>query len=324
MGTPDFAVPSLRLLAENHEVVAVYSRPDAVSGRGGATRPSAVSTVAAELNLPILHPATLRDPEVVATLVDLAADVIVVAAYGMILPADVLTAATLGAINVHASVLPRWRGAAPIQRAILAGDERAGVSIMRMEEGLDTGPYCLQASTEVGTLSAEELTGKLAMLGATSLIEALPLIESGTATWITQDESAVTYAEKIRKSDVALDPSLSALEIVRRVRASSPAAPSRTEIAGRGVTVMQAELLAAAEPDADESGRVATTQSVAVDMPTVEPGTVALTRDAVLLGGSDGAVAVTSVKPDGKCEMEATAWARGVRDINGSTWKALS
>jgi len=303
MGTPSFAVPSLRLLAEHHEVVAVYSRPDSVSGRGGATRPSAVSALAEELGIPVHCPPTLRDAEAVQALRDLAADIVVVAAYGLILPADVLTAAPLGAVNVHASLLPRWRGAAPIQRAILAGDERAGVSIMRMEEGLDTGPYCLQASVEVGTATADELTAMIAELGAESLIEALPLIASGQAEWIVQDESAVTYAEKIRKPDVAVDPALAAREIVRRVRASSSAAPSRTSIAGRSVTLTRVVI------GPDESA---------------EPGAVALTRDAIVLGTSDGSVCVTRLKPDGKSDMDATAWARGVRDIEGSTWKALS
>ena len=302
MGTPDFAVPSLRRLAENHDVVAVYSRPDAVSGRGGATRPSPVSVLAHELDIPTLKPTTLRDPEVISALRDLGADVIVVAAFGMILPPEVLTAARLGAVNVHASLLPRWRGAAPIQRAILAGDPVAGVSIMRMEEGLDTGPYCLQVATDVDDLSAEELTSTLARLGADALMEALPLIESGAAVWTVQDESAVTYAEKILKADVVADPSLPAEEIVRRVRASSPAAPSRTTIAERGVTLMRA----------------------ALGQEQVPAGTVTVTREALILGAADGAVEVTRVKPDGKAEMDATAWARGVRDINESTWKACS
>lgn len=304
MGTPSFAVPSLRLLAQHHAVLAVYSRPDSVSGRGGTSRPSAVSSLAEELGITIHCPATLRDADAVQELHDLRADIIVVAAYGLILPAGVLTAAPLGAVNVHASLLPRWRGAAPIQRAILSGDERAGVSIMQMEEGLDTGPYCLQASVEVGAANAEALTASLAQLGAAALIEALPRIGTGEATWTVQDESAVTYAEKIRKPDVAVDPDLAATDVVRRVRASSSAAPSRTSIAARPLTLMQVE-----------SGAHDT---------ILEPGSVAVTRDAIVLGAADGPVAVTRLKPDGKSEMDATAWARGVRDINGSTWKALS
>ncbi len=307
MGTPAFAVPSLRLLAEHHEVVAVYSRPDSVSGRGGSTRPSEVSLVAEELGIPIHCPATLRDETAVQMLRDLNADIVVVAAYGLILPVDVLSAAPLGAVNVHASLLPRWRGAAPIQRAILAGDERAGVSIMRMEEGLDTGPYCLQASAKVGDSTSDELTAALAQLGAEALIQALPHIRSGEAIWIVQDESAVTYAEKIRKPDVAVDPTLPVIDVIRRVRASSSAAPSRTSIAGRSVTLTEAAADRAWDSD---------------DL--IEPGSVAVTRDAVVLGASDGPVWVTHLKPDGKSDMEAPAWARGVRDINGSTWKALS
>jgi len=307
MGTPAFAVPSLRLLADSHEVVAVYSRPDSVSGRGGATRPSEVSLVAEELGIPIHCPVTLRDATAVQLLRDLEADIVVVAAYGLILPVDVLSAAPLGAVNVHASLLPRWRGAAPIQRAILAGDERAGVSIMRMEEGLDTGPYCLQASAEVGDASSDELTATLSQLGAEALIEALPLIGSGEAIWIVQDEFEVTYAEKIRKPDVAVDPAFPAIDIIRRVRASSSAAPSRTSIAGRSVTLTEAV-----------ADRVWDNDYL------IGQGAVAVNRDAVVLGAADGPVWVTRLKPDGKSDMEATAWARGVRDITGSTWKALS
>lgn len=310
MGTPEFAVPSLRSLAENHEVVAVYSRPDAVSGRGASTRPSAVSLAADELGIPTFHPSTLRDPKVLSAILGAEADVIVVAAYGMILPADVLTATPLGAVNVHASLLPRWRGAAPIQRAILAGDETAGVSIMRMEEGLDTGPYCLQASVVVGDATSDELTATLAQLGAVALLEALQLIADGHASWIVQEESQVTYAEKIRKPDVAADPALTAADLVRRVRASSAAAPARACIADRGVTLMRVSVV-----DVGVAGTAAA-------LPTQSP--VAVTREAVLLGVSDGAVAVTRVKPDGKAEMDATAWARGVRDINASIWKASS
>ena len=141
MGTPEFAVPSLRALAACHDVVAVYSRPDAVSGRGGKTRPSAVTAVATELGLETRCPRPFKDPESLAAFGALEADLLVVAAYGLILPLAVLSATRLGAVNVHASLLPRWRGAAPIQRAIMAGDKITGVSIMRMEEGLDTGPY---------------------------------------------------------------------------------------------------------------------------------------------------------------------------------------
>jgi len=300
MGTPEFAVPSLRALAGVHDVVAVYTRPDAVSGRGGQRRPSAVKSAAIELGLGVREPATLRDAETLAQLVALNADIAVVAAYGLILPRAALDAARLGAVNVHASLLPRWRGAAPIQRAILSGDEMAGVSIMRMEEGLDTGPYCLQLGTDVDDLGAVELTERLAKLGADALLQALPAIADGTALWTDQDEALVTYAEKIAKRDVALSPVLTTVQALRRVRASSPAAPSRVVLGGRGAIVMTAQL---SEVD-------------------LAPGEISCTKSALALGVADGAIELTEIKPDGKAVMNACAWARGVRDLHGSQWGA--
>jgi methionyl-tRNA formyltransferase len=301
MGTPEFAVPSLRALVAAHDVVGVYTRPDAVSGRGGAARPSAVKAAALELGLEVRSPRTLRDDEVLRALAGLHADLLVVAAYGLILPPEALNAAALGAINVHASLLPRWRGAAPIQRAILEGDEHTGVSIMRMEEGLDTGPYCLQLGVPIGEAGAVELTERLAGLGAEALLQALPSIAGGTATWIAQDDSKATYAEKISKADVAISPRLTRGETLRRVRASSPAAPSRVLLGGRGATVMGA----------------------LDDQTPIAPGSVACDKNSLLLGVADGAIQVTDIKPDGKGVMQACAWARGVRDLDGATWDGV-
>jgi len=299
MGTPQFAVPSLRALAHSCEVVAVCTRPDAVSGRGSKVRPSAVKTVATELGIPVIEPATLRDQSAQDELRAFAPDVLVVAAYGLILPLEVLDMAPLGAVNVHASLLPRWRGAAPVQRAILAGDDVAGVSIMHMEEGLDTGPYCTQASISVLGGTARELTARLAELGAEELIAALSSIGAGSTVWTAQDESKATYATKVTKDDVAVGPELSAEQASRRIRASMPASPSKVLLAGRGVTLLDAEV--AAE--------------------TLPPGAVATTVRGLLLGVSDGAITTKRVKPDGKAEMDACAWARGVRDLESATWE---
>jgi methionyl-tRNA formyltransferase len=300
MGTPEFAVPTLRALDRAHEVAAVYTRPDAVSGRGAKTRPSAVKAAALELGIEVRQPRTLRDEAEVEALRELQADVIVVAAYGLILPLDVLKAARAGAINVHASLLPRWRGAAPIQRAILEGDTATGVSIMRMEEGLDTGPYCLQVALELDDLTAGEATSRLAELGAVALVDALPAIVAGTAEWTAQDDRLVTYADKIGKDDVALSPDLAAQNALRRIRASGPTAPARIRIAERGLTVIAAH--------AAES--------------RVVPGGIDARRSGLVLGFSDAAIEVTRVKPEGKGEMEAAAWARGVRDIGESRWES--
>ena len=207
MGTPSFAVPSLLALAKAHDVVAVYTRPDAVSGRGGRLSPSPVKQASAELGIEVFQPATLKDAAVVEELTRLQPDVIVVAAFGMILPQAILDIPALGCLNVHASVLPRWRGAAPIQRAILAGDPVAGVSIMRMEEGLDTGPYCQVATLKIEALTAGEVTERLADLGACVLLDALEDVGSGTCAWERQDDAQATYAPKIEKGDVDSSPS---------------------------------------------------------------------------------------------------------------------
>lgn len=301
MGTPDFAVPSLRGLAASHDVVGVYTRPDAVSGRGRGVRPSPVKATAVELGLHVAQPASFRDAETLADLRNLAADIIIVAAFGVILPLEVLQSTPFGAVNVHASLLPRWRGAAPIQRAILAGDERAGVSIMRMEVGLDTGPYCLQASVGIGEHTARELTALLADIGARALLDALPAIEDDSAQWVVQDEELVTYADKVGKDDVSVGPDLPANEVAHRIRASMPASPCRVSVAGRGVALLDAHRV---------EDRVGS-------------GSVSCTKTAFLLGAHDGTVAVARVKPDGKAEMDACAWARGLRGLQTLTWERL-
>ncbi len=298
MGTPEFAVPSLLALAAEHDVVAVYTRPDAASGRGGRLRPSPVKQAAEDLGIAVRQPRTLRDADEQQALRSLAADAIIVAAYGLILPLPVLESARVGAINVHASLLPRWRGAAPIQRAILAGDDVLGVSIMRMEEGLDTGPFCATTSTCADGKSTETLTGELATLGAQLLIRTLPSIADGSCQWTEQDESLVTYADKIAKSDVALEPTLTAEDALRRIRASSAQAPARACIGARPVTVLDARV--SVEPAA--------------------PGAVRCTKRALLTGFADGALEILSLKPDGKSAMAGCDWARGLRLGDDATW----
>ena len=296
MGTPDFAVPSLEALAERHDVALVLTRPDAVRGRGKALVPSPVKARALELGLPVLETSRMT-PEALDALRAAAADVFCVAAYGCILPDEVLTMAPGGCVNVHASLLPRWRGAAPIQRAILAGDAETGVSIMRIGHGVDTGAYCAQASTPVGEKGTEELTAELARLGAELLVETLPSVLDGTAVWVEQDEALVTHAAKIAKAELALDPVDAARENALRVQASGDTAPARCAVAGRGV-------------------RVCAARSVEKD---VAPGAVTVGHGRVWLGCADGALEILRVKPDGKREMEASAWAAGLRG-DGLTW----
>lgn len=309
MGTPAFAATILEELVQQYEVVAVYTRPDAVRGRGKRLEPSPVKAAAERLGLPVFTPRTLRDEIAQRELAALRPDVICVAAYGAILPKAVLDLPRFGCLNVHASLLPRWRGAAPIERAVLAGDEEAGVCIMRMEEGLDTGAYCVCRTTTIGGKTADELTDELADLGSHALLTALVHVERGAAEWTEQDESQVTYASKIEKGELDLSPSETASVLERRVRASSAGHPSRAVVAGRGLTVLRA--------------------SVLVDAPGIElaagiaPGEVRFAGKRLFLGAADGALEALSVKPDGRAAMDAKAFAAGVQGIKdgGLTWE---
>lgn len=289
MGTPAFAVPSLRALAGAHDVRLVLTRPDAVRGRGKRLEPSAVKAAATELGIDVLETKRITD-DVMAAIRATEPDVIVVAAFGCILPDAVLEAAPLGCVNVHASSLPRWRGAAPIQRAILSGDARAGVSIMRVVHDLDAGAYCRQADVEVGEKSCPQVMGELAELGARELLTALDQMADGTAVWTDQDESKVTYAKKIEKAEMLLDPAATALDNRRRVQTSLDAAPARMAVAGKGVRVLAARVA--------EEG--------------VAQGEVLVRHGRVIAGCADGAIELLRVKPDGKREMEASAWAAGL------------
>ncbi len=289
MGTPAFAVPSLRALAGAHDVGLVLTRPDAVRGRGKRLEPSAVKAAATELGIDVLETKRITD-DVMAVIRAAEPDVIVVAAFGCILPDAVLEAAPLGCVNVHASSLPRWRGAAPIQRAILSGDARAGVSIMRVVHELDAGAYCRQADVEVGEKSCPQVMGELAELGARELLAALDQMADGTAVWVEQDESKVTYAKKIEKAEMLLDPAATALDNRRRVQTSLDAAPARMAVAGKGVRVLAARVA--------EEG--------------VAQGEVLVRHGRVIAGCADGAIELLRVKPDGKREMEASAWAAGL------------
>jgi methionyl-tRNA formyltransferase len=221
MGTPDFAVPSLdALAAAGHEIVAVYSQPPRRAGRGKALTPTPVHARADAIGLPVFTPLSLKDAEAQAIFAAHDADLAVVAAYGLILPQPVLDAPALGCINVHASLLPRWRGAAPVQRAILAGDDETGITIMQMEAGLDTGPMRATRLTTVDRKTAGDLTAELARLGADLLVEVLQDLPAHPAT--PQPEAGVTYAAKIDKAESRIDFGQSAAAIERQIRAFAP------------------------------------------------------------------------------------------------------
>ena len=240
MGTPDFAIPTLHALAEaGHEIVAVYSQPPRPAGRGKKDRKSAVHIAAEKLGLTVYTPASMKDEDAQATFEALALDVAVVVAYGQILKQRVLSAPQYGCVNVHASLLPRWRGAAPIHRAIMAGDSETGVCIMQMELGLDTGPVIARVALGVEDKdTVASLHDALAAKGASLINAALQSLKSGALHAETQPEEGVTYAKKIEKSEAKIDWSRPAVEIDRQVRGLFPFPGAWTEIAGERVKIL--------------------------------------------------------------------------------------
>ena len=311
MGTPQYAASILDELARVHEVVAVYTRADAVRGRGKKLVASPVKQVAERWGIPVRTPRTLRDEQVQDELRALAPDAICVAAYGLLLPKEVLDIPQYGCINAHASLLPRWRGAAPVERAILAGDQETGVCIMLMEEGLDTGPYNICRSTPISTYPAQQLTDELADLGAQGLITALALIESGRPGWIEQPNEGVTYAEKVRKEELLPCIKDTAQTFARKVQASGETHPARCLIGGKGVSVLRAAVLS------EDAARE-------LDITNLQPGAVCFVAKRLFLGCADGVVELLELKPDGKQAMEARAFAAGVQGIKagGVMWEA--
>ena len=248
-GTPEFAVPPLAALcASRHEVVGVLTQPDRPAGRGRKLTTSAVKDFALQQGLPIAQPQTLRSAEGRESLADWQPDVLVVVAYGLILPSEVLSMPRFGCLNIHASLLPRWRGAAPIQRAILAGDEYTGVTLMQMDAGLDTGPMLLQRRVAIGAdVDSAALHATLAQVGAEALLETLDGLETGTLAAQPQPSSGVTYAAKIDKAEARIDWQHDAIDIARRVRAFRPWPIAETSQRGEQVRIHEAVVIGDAE-----------------------------------------------------------------------------
>jgi methionyl-tRNA formyltransferase len=248
-GTPEFAVPPLAALcASRHEVVGVLTQPDRPAGRGRKLAMSAVKDFALQQGLPIAQPQTLRSAEGRESLVHWQPDVLVVVAYGLILPVEVLSMPRFGCLNIHASLLPRWRGAAPIQRAILAGDEYTGVTLMQMDVGLDTGPMLLQRRVAIGAdVDSAALHATLAQVGAEALLETLDGLEAGTLAAQPQPSSGVTYAAKIDKAEARIDWQHDAIDIARRVRAFRPWPIAETTQRGEQVRIHEAVVIGDAE-----------------------------------------------------------------------------
>ncbi|WP_333818415.1 methionyl-tRNA formyltransferase [Tabrizicola sp.] len=240
MGTPEFSVPVLNALHQTHEIVAVYCQPPRPAGRGKADRPSPVQARAEALGLPVRHPVSLRSEDAVRDFAALQADVAVVVAYGLILPQAILDAPRLGCLNIHASLLPRWRGAAPIHRAIMAGDRETGVCIMQMEAGLDTGPVLLRETVEIG---AEETTAdlhdRLSTLGARLIVGAL---EQLPLPALPQAAEGITYAAKIDKAEARVEFSKPAVEVDRLIRGLSPFPGAWTQVNGERIKLLRSRL----------------------------------------------------------------------------------
>lgn len=268
-GTPEFAVPGLRAcLDSGAEVVAVYTQPDRPAGRGRKLGPGRVKQAALDAGIPIEQPETLKDEAAQCRLRDLAPDLMIVIAYGLILPKAVLAIPRLGRWNVHASLLPRWRGAAPIQRAILAGDTETGICLMRMETGLDTGPVLLSARTPIRPDdTGGSLHDRLAVLGAEVLLDGLQRLMRGETLLETpQPETGVTYAHKLEKAEAKLDFTRSAAELERKVRAFDPWPVAEAEIEGERVRVWHALAFPTPESRVPSPGQIAAASKQGIDI----------------------------------------------------------
>ncbi len=300
MGTPDFAVPTLQTLIETQEVAGVVTQPDRPAGRGRQTRPSAVKVAAEKADIPVYQPASLRSEEAAAPIRHWRPDIIVVAAFGQILRPHLLGLPPHGCLNVHASLLPRWRGASPIQHAIMAGDAETGVTLMQMDEGMDTGPTYVERATAIrADDTAASLHDRLAELGAIMVGECLDAIVSGRLTPQPQDESRVTYAPLIKKEDGRLDWKRSAGELDRHIRAMTPWPGAFTTWRGNHLKVMQAF-------------------PVQKRLPWAEPGTLVAYGDTAAVRTGDGGLELGKVQLAGKRQMNIRDFLRGQPDIIGS------
>jgi len=242
LGTPEFAVPVLaELLAQGHDIAAVYSQPPRPKGRGMALEPGAVERFARTAGLEVRTPLSLKDADEQARFAALNLDAAIVVAYGLLLPKAILDAPKLGCFNLHGSLLPRWRGAAPIQRAIMAGDHETGVMVMRMDEGLDTGPVLMAERVAITRQTSGELATQLSRLGADLMVRALSALERGTVTEAVQSDDGITYAKKILKDKVRIDWTQSAAQIDRQIRGLAPSPGAFTEVKGERLKILYAQ-----------------------------------------------------------------------------------
>ena len=297
LGTPDFAVPTLaELIGQGHDIACVYSQPPRPKGRGLGTEPSPVHALALAHKIPVRTPVTLRDAAQHELFAALELDAAVVVAYGLILPKPILAAPKLGCFNLHGSLLPRWRGAAPIQRSIMAGDAETGVMSMRMEAGLDTGPVLMAERTPIGRKTYGDLHDELARLGAGLMARTLAALERGTATETPQPDGGVTYAKKIEKEEARIGWRKSAREIDCQIRGLSPFPGAWSELKGERIKILNCE-------PATGSGA---------------PGTAL--DDALTIACGEGAVRLTRLQRPGKAAMNVTDLLRGFAVPRGTTF----
>src|SRR6201996_1935146 len=288
MGTPDFAVPTLtELVGQGHDIAAVYSQPPRPKGRGLDTEPSPVAKIAESFGIPVRTPLTLKNDQAQADFAALNVDAAIVVAYGLLLPKAILDAPRLGCFNLHGSLLPRWRGAAPIQRAIMAGDAETGVMSMRMEEGLDTGPVLMAERAPIGRQTYGGEHDELARLGADLMARSLGALERGSVTETAQAEDGVTYAKKIAKEEARIDWTKPARELDCLVRGLSPTPGAWCEFNGERLKIL----------------------NCAPDTGSGAPGTIL--DDALLVACGDGALRLTRVQRPGKAAMDASGLLRG-------------
>lgn len=294
MGSPEFALPTLRALAKEYSVVGIVTQPDQPAGRGRILTPPPVKTLAGELGLPIIQPHRLRDPEAMQYLKSWGPDLIIVAAFGQILRSQVLDLPPYGCINVHASLLPRWRGAAPIQAAILHGDSQTGVTIMRMDPGIDTGPILGQRATP--TLAEDTSTSlgrRLAQLGADLLLELLPAYLNGDLRLRPQEETEATYAPMIRKENGLLDFTRPATDLERQVRAFQPWPGAFTYWQGQILKILRVR---------------------AINTPCNDPGKTFVHQHLPAYCTREGLLILDEVQPAGKKPMQGATFLLGARD----------
>lgn len=292
-GTPSFSVPALEALADaGHEIALVLTQPDRPAGRGMKTAESAVKLLAQQRGFSLSQPHSLKQSELHAKLKAIDADVLVVAAYGLILPSTILNIPRLGCLNIHASLLPRWRGAAPIQRAILAGDRETGITIMQMDQGLDTGPILLQRSIAIAQDdTAQTLHDKLALLGALCIVEALAYLQQGKISAIPQNEAAAKYAPKLEKKEAEINWESSAENISRAVRAFNPRPGAHSWVRGTSIKIWQASVAA------DGAG---------------SPGEIVATRrDGIVVGCGKGSLVLEVVQKSGGKKLTAAQFLSG-------------